>query len=194
MCYLAGFFRNSMLNLEINGPGQAVFAEMQALRRRAAAIPRALDTGLKNFLANLQYYLYRRMDTIGGGVVYHWKTTTDTKERAFNTMRDLVDRNEAVLKSEGLLDEMKVIVRDDGFLGASGRAKDDRFMAACLAAVQYVDYIKFKLASEKRTYANETMKKERARKEKLDGVKLDEPISSALTKGVKAHLLKIGIK
>jgi hypothetical protein len=183
-----------MVNLEINGPGQAVFAEMQALRRRAASMPRAQDEGLRNFLGGIQYYLYRRADSMGGSAVYHWKTTSETKERALNTYRDLVDRNEAVLRSEGLLDEMAIVVREDGFLGATGRGKDDRVIASALAAVQYFDFIKFKLASEQRTYAAERSKKERAAERERKSEVIDVPTSHALQRGVRNYLRVLGIK
>jgi len=194
MCYLAGVYRQSMLNLEINGPGQAVFAEMQALRRRASSVPASEDTGIKNFLGHLRYYLYRRLDSIGGGVVYHWKTTTETKERMFNTYRDSIDRRECVIHSLELIDEMRIIVREDGFLGASGRGKDDRVVAACLAIVQYSDHLKYRLAADKRTYAAEMLKRDRQEREERDGVKLDESVSNALTRGVRTYLKQVGIK
>lgn len=194
LCYIAGVYRQSRVNLEINGPGQAVFAEMQALRRRASSIPASDDTGIKNFLGGLRYYLYRRLDSVGGGVAYHWKTTTETKERMFNAFRDSNDRRECVLHSSELVDEMKIIVREDGFLGASGRAKDDRVVASCLAVVQYNDYLKYALAVEKITYAAEQEKRARREKEELQGVKLDEPVSNALTRGVRGYLEKVGIK
>jgi hypothetical protein len=194
MCYLAGVYRQSMLNLEINGPGQAVFSEMQALRKRAASMPVSDDTGIKNFLAHVRYYLYRRLDSIGGGVVYHWKTTTETKERMFNNFRDSIDRRDCVVHSEELIEEMKIIVREDGFLGASGRGKDDRVVAACLAVVQYYDHLKYRLVVDKRTFASEMMKRERAEKEKKEGVKLDEPVSNALTRGVRTYLKRVGIE
>lgn len=194
LCYLAGLYRRSMVNLEINGPGQAVFAEMQALRVRAATVTASEDTGIKNFLAHLRYYLYRKLDSIGGGVVYHFKTTTDTKERALNQFRDGVDRRETVLHSTELVDEMKIVVREDGFLGATGRGKDDRVMASALAIVQYNDHLKYRLIQEKRTYQLALQKRERMEREARDGVKLDEAASNALTRSVGDFLNKVGIQ
>jgi hypothetical protein len=195
LCFLAGLYRNTMVNLEINGPGQAVFAEVQALRKRAASLP--ADEGgpdLRNFLSHVRNYLYRRIDSLGGGAMYHTKTNTDVKEMYLNMYRDLVDRGEAVIRSEELLDEMKIIVREESFLGASGRAKDDRVIASSLAALNYVQYIKYQMAREKRTYAEETKRRAASDKQRAEGkVLLATPASSALQKGVTDYLKSIGM-
>ncbi len=56
-------------------------------------------------------------------------------------MRDAVDREMMSIYSMPTLEEMKGIVREDGFLGAPGRAKDDRVVAAALATAAFADQI-----------------------------------------------------
>jgi hypothetical protein len=41
-----------------------------------------------------------------------------------------------------MLNEMQKVVRDDGMIGAPGRGKDDRVMAAGLAHVAWADFIR----------------------------------------------------
>ena len=47
--------------------------------------------------------------------------------------------------SMDLLEEMKTIVREDGFLGAPGRSKDDRVIATALATVAWAEQVQPRL-------------------------------------------------
>ena len=145
ICYLAGAYKNTMLNLEINGPGQAVWTEMQNLKRTASAMPEGTGQGIMNIVSQIQNYLYKRVDSFGMPSAYHWKTTFDTKERMLNFYKDCFERGSSVITSPALLDEMKNVVRQDGDLGAPGRGKDDRVIAAALAHMAWVDFTRMKL-------------------------------------------------
>jgi len=149
MIYLAASYINGggsvMLNLEINGPGQAVWAEIQNLKRTAVNQPGHQGAKLYAVIANIQNYLYKRLDNFGAPMAYHWKTTQDTKERCFNLLKDCFERGIMVVKSKGMIDEMKNVIRDEGILGAPGRGKDDRVVAAALGAVAWADYVRNRL-------------------------------------------------
>jgi hypothetical protein len=144
ICYLAGAYKNTMVNLEINGPGQAVWAEMQNLKRVALNTP-GTNRGLLDVVMNIQNYLYKRPDSFGAPSAYHWKTTYDTKERMMNYYKDCFERGILLVSSAGLCDEMKNVVREDGTLGAPGRGKDDRVIASCLATIAWADFTRMKL-------------------------------------------------
>ena len=134
---------NVMLNMEINGPGQAVWEEMQNMRRMASMSPKSdVSKKILMVVANLQNYLYKRIDTLGRPSVYHWMTTTSTKERMLNFFKSEFERGTSLVRSADLLDEMRCVVRQDGSLGAPGRGKDDRVIAAGLAHVAWSDYIR----------------------------------------------------
>jgi hypothetical protein len=191
LCYLAGAYKNSAVNLEMNGPGAAVLSEMNALRTRASLGIERDAKGLGDVLAHMSYYLYRRLDSpMGGGFVYHWKTTQDTKERMLNNYKDLMERGEGRIHSAALCDEMKIIVRDDGFLGASGRGKDDRVISAGLAAVQYCDVLKTNLSAMKLTWAKELARRERRQEVGRDPTAQE----TAIGRSVAGYLQKIGMK
>lgn len=141
--YLAGAYQGSMLNLEINGPGQHVWQEMLNLRRMASMTPKN-DVSRKILLvvANLQNYLYKRLDTFGRPNAYHWMTTASTKERMLNFYKAEFERGISTVRSVPLLEEMRTVVRDEGQIAAAGRGKDDRVMGAGLAHVAWSDYIR----------------------------------------------------
>lgn len=138
LCHLAGAYNGAMVNLEINGPGMQVWNEMQNLQRQAANAGSATERDIYDVVGSIQSFMYRRLDSIGaGGLAWNWKTTSESKERMLNAMRDYFERKMAVVNSAEAVREMKNIVRVDGSLGGDGRAKDDRVIAAALAIVAW---------------------------------------------------------
>ena len=181
--YLAGAYQNCMLNLEINGPGQAVWQEMQQLRRMASAAPKTpMSQKILYVVANLQNYLYKRLDNFGRPSAYHWKTTYDTKERMMNFYKDCFERGTSHVTSEGLLEEMRHVVRTDGSLGAPGRGKDDRVIAAALAHVAWSDYTRMQCI-QKRLF--------RTPDGGADGMASKQ---DSISNEVKGYLARIGVK
>lgn len=152
LLYLAGAYgdpamqANVKINLEINGPGQAVWAEILSLKQRAAMIvngateeQRAQQSNLAKILMNIQNHLYSRADSLGANFNYHTKTSQEEKERYLNIMKDHHEYGTLVINSEECLEEMKLVVRDEGSLGAPGRKKDDRVIAQALAVLTWAD-------------------------------------------------------
>jgi len=158
ICYLAGAYMMNdkstcMLNLEINGPGQAVLTEMNQLKRVAANTQTSAARGVFNIVANIQNFMYKRQDSFGAPSAYHTMTNTKEKERMFGMFKDGFERGMITVKSSGCIDEMKGIVREDGFLGAPGRGKDDRIVASGLATVTWLDYVRLRLVQTGQTKA-----------------------------------------
>lgn len=150
ICYLGGVYLSQkgsfgVLNLELNGPGQAVWNEVQNLRR--LSIMSQTDAGKKIFsiVSRMQNFMYRRSDTFGGPSAFHTITTAKEKERMLNLFRDGFERGMLNIRSTRLLDEMRHVVRDDGFLGAPDREKDDRVLASGLATIAWQDRLRPKL-------------------------------------------------
>jgi hypothetical protein len=132
-----------MLNLELNGPGMTVLQEINGLKQRAF-MTSTNDTSRKIMavVANLQNYLYKRLDTFGRPNAYHWQTTAGTKERMLGIYKGEFERGTSTVRSVELLNEMQKVVRDDGMIGAPGRGKDDRVIAAGLAHVAWADFLR----------------------------------------------------
>jgi hypothetical protein len=150
--HLAGAYKNSTLNLEVNGPGQAVINEIRNIKRQAAAIGGAVGHGLLDVLGSMQNYIWRRNDSMGGmSNSIGYLTTASTKERMLNYMKDYFEREMMTIRSMDTLEEMKTIVREDGFIGAPGRAKDDRVIAAALATVAFAEQVQPRLIAQKLT-------------------------------------------
>jgi hypothetical protein len=66
-------------------------------------------------------------------------------------MKDAFEREMMSIRSMDTLEEMKTIVREDGFIGAPGRAKDDRVIACALATVAWAEQVQPRLLMAKIT-------------------------------------------
>lgn len=152
IAHLAGAYKNSTLNLEVNGPGQAVINELKNLKRQAVSMGGAVGRDLMNVYGSMQNYIWRRNDTLGGmSNSIGWLTTAATKERMLSYMKDYFERGMLDVYSMDLLEEMKTIVREGASIMASGRNKDDRVMATALAAAAYAEQVQPRLIAQKIT-------------------------------------------
>jgi Terminase RNaseH-like domain len=152
IAHLAGAYKNSTLNLEVNGPGQAVINELRNLKRLAAAQGGRVGRDLLDVLGSMQNYIWRRNDTLGGmSNSIGWLTTSATKERMLNYMKDYFERGMMAIYSMDTIEEMKTVVRDGGSIEATGRNKDDRVIASALAAAAYAEQVQPRLIAQKIT-------------------------------------------
>lgn len=137
LAHLAGYYGVTWLMpvLEITGPGQAVFDELQKVQKLTRELkPQEDQYNIRNLLANMRHFFYRRIDTpSGGSLVYQWKTTAELKQRMMNQCKNGVELGRIHPRSVPLLDEMRHIINDEGHIGGEGRSKDDRVMAMALA-------------------------------------------------------------
>jgi len=110
IAHLAGAYKNSTLNLEVNGPGQAVIQELTNLKRQATAIGSVPETSqmgkdLMNVLSSMKNYIWRKNDTLGGLTnSIGWVTTGPSKERMMNYTKDYFERRMMTIHSTELLD------------------------------------------------------------------------------------------
>lgn len=137
LSHLAGYYGLTWLMpiLEITGPGQAVFDELQKVQKLSAEMKPGEDQyNIRNILANMRHFFYRRIDSPGGGaLIYQWKTTEELKQRMLNQMKNGIELGRMIPRSVPLIDEMRKIINDEGHIGGEGRSKDDRVIGAALA-------------------------------------------------------------
>jgi hypothetical protein len=186
MAFLAGYYEPCLVNLEINGPGQAVFDEMQKLRKKATLQLTPQDKKLWNVVRHMQNYLYKRVDQLSGVPnAFHTQTTYQSKDRYMNNFRDYFERGYAQPMSVELVNEMKGIVREAGSAPeASARSNDDRVTAAALAVHAWSEHLQIKLGILGITYAGSI-------KQELDQSKVAGQVGPAM---VQNYLRKLGIR
>jgi len=154
IAHLAGAYKNSTLNLEVNGPGQAVINELRNLKRQATSLGGAMGAELMNVYGSMQNYIWRRNDTLGGvSNSIGWLTTAATKERMLTYMKDFFERGMMNIYDLDTIDEMKTVVRDGGSIEATGRNKDDRVIASALACAAFAEQVQPRLIAQKITRA-----------------------------------------
>lgn len=151
IAYLVGAYGNCCLNLEIDGPGEAVLNELQNLKRNKNLPHFSHAAALQNVFKSMSQYMYRRLDMIQGmPAAIHTQTNHRMKERMFNLLKDNWENGIMELHSRDLLDEMKTIRRHDGDIApsAEGGNNDDLCIGAGLAAVAWNDQMRVKLIQQ----------------------------------------------
>ena len=182
ICHLAGAYKNSTLNLEVNGPGQAVINEMRNLKRMAANMGTALGRDLLDVYGSMQNYIWRRNDTMGGvSNSIGWLTTSATKERMLTYMKDYFEREMMNIYDMDTIEEMKTMTRQDGGIYASGRNKDDRVIAAALATAAFAEQVQPRMIAQKITRSISKLQEEFT------------PEQLAVGRNVSDYLKRIGV-
>jgi hypothetical protein len=160
IAHLAGFYGgtngNCMLSLEMQGPGGAVFNELNNLKRLAGSM-RSSDPrrGALDVLGGIRDYLWRKQDSMTPGYAYNWQTNTKEKIRMFSTFRSYFERDMIELNSPYMVHQMRNIHRNGDQIGGEGRAKDDRVVASCIAVVAWNDWIMLEMQAGNRTWVLE---------------------------------------
>ena len=161
LCHLAGYYRNVNVNLEITGPGEAVFNEVNLIRRDTARMVDRTADGkieydLRYVLTMMRQFLYGRVDSLNRSLTaVHWKSTGSNKFGIFSEVKNAFELGHLVLYSMPLLEEMKTIVVDGGMVGAERGKHDDRVVALALAHVAYKRQEQQKLDNMGLTYQAE---------------------------------------
>lgn len=141
----------SMLNLEINGPGQAVKQELNNMKRNISDAGGATGE-IRDFIGSIRSYLYRRVDSVGKSFALDWKTNMDSKERMMNALNDALARQMLILKSPEMVEEMRTVIRDGGSISHASHTHDDRVIGAALGAVAWNDFMRNEAAQARQFY------------------------------------------
>jgi hypothetical protein len=150
IAFLAGLYGNTLVNLEVNGPGQVTYQELDQLARIAMSVKTTENREIGNVMRHIRHYLYNKYN--GGsrqGNVRHWVTTASNKDRMLSAFRDSFTRELVYMPSVETIEEMKQCVRDGSYIGGGARDdKDDRVMASSLAHVAWMDNLRVQLMGQ----------------------------------------------
>ena len=135
--HLAGsYYRHpgrAHLILELNGPGRAVLQEIQRIMwyGYGSQTPAAIQ----NVLGAIQHYIYRKPDSLmGGGGMWQWLTTAQTKKLIMEKLRDAVlMETRLVIRSRGLVGELRALRRIGDKVESVGKTHDDRAITCAMA-------------------------------------------------------------
>jgi hypothetical protein len=148
--------------LELNGPGGAVFDELKLLKHQIESGYRyeeIAESGLRNIFKNVKTYVYSRVDAMGTGFNWHFKTQLQTKILIMERLRDAVSTDKFRIRSAELVEEMRSVAREGDKISAPSSMRDDRVLAAALAVYYWESKIRKNLMSLKKTREAEATKK-----------------------------------
>lgn len=165
--YLAGRYRNSYLNIEVNGVGRTVFREFQHLREliNAGALQTDSPDDKDYFLQSIVFYLYQRIDSASGASrTLHWlgKGDPEKTKEIYIDFKDSWLVGRAMLHSVPMLHEMENVISDGDYFGPDGDASDERVYAFCVTLRTWLDSVRSGMVGEERTYMRERAKDETA--------------------------------
>lgn len=160
MAHLAGAYADSIVNVELTGPGRIVMNEWDNLRNQLKSEAYASFVKERRWddaLDNARWYLYKKQDSAGaGGGAKNFETNWRTKQEIMHQLRGAYMTKELHIRSKRLLEEMFVVVQDGNEIGApesvSESCKDDRVFATALAVRAWIDWRKPSMIAENETY------------------------------------------
>jgi hypothetical protein len=156
IAHLAGSYKGAMLCLEMQGPGGAVFNELQNLKRAAGSMQKGDPRlGLYDVVGGMRDYLWKKQDALFGSFAYQWQTNAKEKIRMMSTLRSYFEREMIDIRSLQTIAQLRNIHRNGDQIGGEGRAKDDRVIALAIAVVAWNDWLMEEMRVNNRTWALE---------------------------------------
>ena len=154
LLHIVGTYRNVRVNVELTGPGNAVFNELSHVLKSQSQ-PGA---EFANELSAFKHHFYTRDDSLNKSFAYHSKTGSEQKELMLNRFKDLWMSDKLIVRSLEHLEEMKYFARDGAQLEGRGGSHDDRVISTALAVLSYIGWARDSLVSSGQSYAVVTAK------------------------------------
>ena len=148
--------------VEINGPGESTWNELQALKRQIGTGyfgNQLADRGLQNIQRNVRNYMYTRSDSSHPGRAYQWKSNTQLKVAIMERLRDFTSNGILRIRSTETLEEMRTVAREGDAINAQGTAKDDRVVSLAMAVRCWDERVRRQLLALKRTREADTARR-----------------------------------
>lgn len=143
------------LIVELNGPGEAVWNEIQRVKTEIQ-MPYAKDTykegqGLRSIFANVRNYIYTRSDSMHAGTNFQWQTTSKLKVTIMERLRDFTSNGMLVIRSADTIEEMRSVTREGDEIAAASNKKDDRVLSLAIGVRCWEQSVWRRLRSQRRT-------------------------------------------
>lgn len=159
LAHLAGVYKDCIVNIEVTGGGgRAMMVEMASVKAQMQSetyASRTQDRGWEDALNGMRWYMYNRVDSIGGTPsAYNFMTDWKTKPMVMDQLKGTLFAKEIDIRSKYLVLEMQIVVRDGSKIGAPSGAnsKDDRVMTAAIAVHTWIQYRKPEMLNLGLTY------------------------------------------
>lgn len=144
--------------IDVNGPGEATWIELQSLKHQLARGyfgNQLSERGLQNIQRNVRNYIYTRSDSMAPGQAWQFKAQQQLKVAIMERLRDFTSNGMLRIRSMETLGEMRTISRDGDSIEAQGVAKDDRVYSLAMATRCWEERVRRRMITDKRTRQNE---------------------------------------
>lgn len=132
IAYLAGLYGDTMLTLEITGPGAVVFDELKQLRQKLALITPGSDDSMRNCMRHMKNFMFSRADNMSGNMMLQWKSSGELRTQLLTKFRDGVTAGRLRPRSMASIEEMRYLTIDEGYIGCPAGKHDDRVFGLAL--------------------------------------------------------------
>lgn len=161
LAHLAGIYRNSMMIVEISGPGEATVLEMKHIRELfdAGALPVPGNGTLEDIFGAARWYMYHRSDSPGPGYAYNWKASEERNFSIMTQVRDSLILDMLEIRSVYLAMEMQGLQQEGwSIMPAISTDKDDRIYAFGYAHRAWTDWIRKPMIDRNDTWERVTQR------------------------------------
>lgn len=148
--------------VDINGPGEATWMELQSLKHQLAYgyFGTALaEKGLQNIQRNVRNYIYTRSDSMQPGRAWQFKAQQQLKVAIMERLRDFSSNNMLRIRSQDTIEEMRSVTREGDTIEAQGHRKDDRVYSMAMGVRCWEERARRSLITSRRTRDNEAARR-----------------------------------
>jgi hypothetical protein len=168
------YLSETMINIELQGGGQAVHNEIARLQQEVA---QGYEPKLAKILSDSRFYLYSRQDSVRKSTSsFNWVTTGRNKPVLLETFRDFFDRGLFEVRSPALIQEASEIMRNPRNGRLETGEQDHRLMAAAIGLQTYLQILETDIGG------NEAFSRKRAVETANDRQDPDNPDSPLVEK------------
>ena len=181
--YLGGLYRADMVHIEITGPGMSVLQEFDRLKQDTHLMVGPEGESIFNIMARMRDFFFRRPDSVGGGILRHWKTSLDMKRLLMDRFKNYFELDQAQIRSLVCLEQMrKIVISETENIEASGAYHDDKVVAAALAVYAWAEWLVPKLRAQQFTLV---------RSERIEKNGGEDPMNALLRRFMKERKIAV---
>jgi hypothetical protein len=132
IAFLAGLYDDTMLVLELTGPGRVVYDELKRLKREIANMVPEDDADMRNCLKHMKDFFYTRPDSMTTRLL-QFKTSEETRSQLMYKFQDGMYTGRAQVRSKMCIEEMRHVTIDGGYISVPSGKTDDRLFGSAFA-------------------------------------------------------------
>lgn len=132
IAFLAGLYDDVLLVLELTGPGRVVYDELKRLKREIASVVPDESADMRNCLKHMKDFFYTRPDSLSTRLL-QFKTGEELRSQLMYKFQDGLYTKRAHVRSKMLIEEMRWMTIDGGYMSVPSGKTDDRLFGSAFA-------------------------------------------------------------